>query len=240
MKLALSVLLFATATATATAAPAAEPRVVLSDVYAAVELDAAGSIKSVQVQGELPGAMASAVEANVRRLKFTVPSKDGRPVAARTFVRMQTCAQKVGSDYQLSMGYRTQGPMPLQLTTPEYPSEALRAGVSAEYRYVTQVNPDGSVSLSELTRTGRDKRYDREFRRAIQRWVQAQHYRPESVAGSPIGTRLAGSNSFNIGARPQAASDPGLGARDCAEALERSAAASRLARPLDSPTSANP
>jgi len=238
MKLALPVLLLAAATATA--ASAAEPRVVLSDAYAAVELDAAGSVESVQVQGELPGAMASAVEANVRRLKFTPPSRDGRPVSARTFVRMQTCAEKVGSDYRLSMRFRTQGPMPLQPTPPEYPIEALRAGVSAEYRYVTQVNPDGSVSLAELTRTGRDKSYDREFRRAIQRWAQAQHYRPESVAGTAIGTRLAGSNSFNIDARPQAAADPGPDPRDCAEALERSAAESRLATPLDSPTSASP
>jgi hypothetical protein len=124
--------------------------------------------------------------------------KDGHPVAGVTYVSQDACAAQVDGAYQLAVKFTGNGPSLKQLYVPRYPETALRGHEAANYSVEYDVAPDGSVAMHAATRTDGSRRFSKDFTKAIQLWVEAQHFAPEQLAGEPVGTRITTEVEFSL------------------------------------------
>jgi hypothetical protein len=202
----LLVLAFAIAAGLAAPAPAADPAggkiVLLRGNESRVEVGADGRVLAVQSDPALPAVVADALAANIRKIAFAPPVKDGKAVPGVTFVWQDACAAPAdGGAYRLAVRLTGNGPSLKQRYAPRYPVDALRAREAATWRVEYDVAPDGSVALHAATRTSGGRRFNDQFTQVIKSWVEAQDFIPEQLAGEPVGTRITTEVEFTFAER---------------------------------------
>jgi hypothetical protein len=125
------------------------PGVVLVSTESRVEVDATGAVVAVEPRTELPAAVAEALAADIRHLRFAPPTIDGRAVAGVTYVRQDACAAPDNGVYRLATRFRGNGPLQVTHPFPKYPKEAQMAGASAVIRVSYRVLPSGATELHD-------------------------------------------------------------------------------------------
>ena len=157
-----------------------------------VTVDASGAITAVEPPAQFGVAVAGAIEAQVRKLRFEAPVVDGKAVPGATWVHLSACTAPVGDAYRLALKFRGNGPalLPSERPAPIYPYTASRAGVNAKYEVAMRVAPDGSAAMERATVVSGAKRYGREFEEALATWVEGMRFGVEAVDGKPVGAQL--------------------------------------------------
>jgi hypothetical protein len=67
------------------------------------------------------------------------------------------------------------------------------------------IDVDGETRLIDITRTAGGKSYDGDFREALEAWVGAMHFRPETLDGQPVATLVSDEVDFALAANPHKA-----------------------------------
>jgi hypothetical protein len=164
-----------------------------------VEVGADGRVIAVQSDPALPPAVAAALADNIRKVAFAPPVKDGHAVPGVTYVWQDACAAPVDGAYRMAVKFRGNGPSLVQRLFPRYPHDAMMAREHAEWVAEFDVQPDGSVKLHDAKRIhGSNRRFDGSFREMITQWIEAQRFRPEELAGTPVGTRMSTQVEFGV------------------------------------------
>lgn len=217
------------------AAPPAAPRgLLLISAESRVEVDREGKVAAVAADAELPAAVNDALASNIRRMRFAPPMKDGHAVAGVTYVSQDACAAPENGAYRFAVRYRGNGPSPVQKVVPRYPRDAQLAGQVADWKVSYDVLPDGSVRLHQAVRQhGTSRRFDPQFRSAIDAWIGAMRFRPEFLDGQAVGTRIASDVEFRLGRPGRAETSNAPDARMARAARNDSCAAAIAARDGD-------
>jgi hypothetical protein len=186
-------------------APAGEaaPQAVLFAAQSRIEVDATGAVTAVAPTPGLPEAVNAALANNLRSLRFTPAMKDGRAVGGVTYARQEACAIPDGGNYRLAVKFFGNGPGGLEggdkASAPRYPSEALRAGASAEVKLVYVVGPDGSIAVESAELAKGRSRYTKDFIAASRDWLEGRQASPESLDGQAVATRVETTVKYTLG-----------------------------------------
>lgn len=88
----------------------------------------------------------------------------------------------------------TAGPMPrlIHAPPPDYPRDALRAGVSGDVLIRIDVGTDGTPSSMEILRSSRNRSLDRAALQAVRQW----RFAPATRDGVPVATSVQQTVSF--------------------------------------------
>lgn len=158
---------------------------------AKVSISAAGEVTGVEPDPSLSPALQRSVRDEVLRYRFEPPTQAGQPVAGTTYVSLGGCAVPDGSGYKASLAYKGAGPQVEggMLPPPRYPERAYMNGAETDAVVTYIVQPDGSATLERIDQKGRT-RWKREFDKTLEQWVGTLRYQPETLAGTPVRTRL--------------------------------------------------
>jgi hypothetical protein len=229
----------APALASATAPP--KPALVMLVTQSRVEVDATGQVTAIQTTPALQPAAAAVVEGNLRKMRFAPPMKNGQPVAGVTYASQEACAAPEGNVYRFAVKYRGNGPGLQQRVFPIYPRDAERRGAESSWKVNLVVGIDGRATLVDATRTDGGKNLDRDFRRALETWVEAMRFHPEELDHQAVATRLEQTVLFTLDGpqyrlgSPELAKAQAEANESCAIALQKGDAPERRVTALDSP-----
>jgi hypothetical protein len=138
-------LAFTLLASTASAAPKTE---YVLDVKGTLEVGPDGAVRTYAIDGETDVGTNKAVAAAVANWRFRPVVRDGKPVIARTTMRLHLQAIPTGHDtFQLRLTSASFGD-PVKLNNrraPRYPDAAGRAGLGARVLLVLDVGSDGAV-----------------------------------------------------------------------------------------------
>jgi len=158
-------------------------------------IDEQGAVKRYQLDDGLAPVLAGLVQRNVESWRFEPVVVDGRPVVARTRMRLALLARDRGDgDYVLkveSVGFGERKPRPGQ-APPRYPKDALRAGVEARVILTLRVDAEGNVVdalpyQTSLSKKGHEARLRKLFEDVSLEAVRGWKYQPgEEVGGVPV------------------------------------------------------
>jgi hypothetical protein len=219
----------------------AKPALVMLVTQSRIEVDATGQVTAIETTPALKPDAAAVVEGNLRKIRFAPPLKDGQPVAGVTYASQEACAAPDGNAYRFAVKYRGNGPGLQQRVFPVYPRDPERAGIESSWKLDILVGTDGRASVVKAMRTDGGKRYEHDFRAALQAWVAAMRFQPEELDHQPVATRLEQSVSFTLsGPRyrlgsPELAQAQAEANQSCAIALQKGDAPERRVVALDSP-----
>lgn len=148
------ILSLSTITAVATTpANKTEPELELG-VTGDIEIDRDGSVRDYRVTSELAPALQRVVEKHVRTWAFEPIEVDGRPMIAKTAVRLQLRAEPTDDDYRLLVEHVSFGEArSAQTTRPRYPRDAVRAGVGARVLLQVRIDALGNVVAAHAYQT---------------------------------------------------------------------------------------
>lgn len=181
---------------------AAEPMVF--DASARIEVDAAGKVTAVEPASSLSPALQALVRQHLATYRFEPPVQSGVAVSGTTFVSLGGCAVPTGSDYDVSLAYRGNGPRLAgggMLPAPRYPPAAYRNGAEAEARLTYIVEVDGSTTLERIDYAGA-QRQKPVFDETLAEWLAGLRFEPERVAGQPVRTRMEVPVEFSLHGGP--------------------------------------
>lgn len=117
------------------------------DVAGEIGIDRQGAVYDYNISSILTQELKAVVDKAVRQWTFEPVLRDGKPVYAKSGMRMTLAALPVANGYQLRienlrfLGQRRTKKM----DPPRYPSDAMRAGVSAMVLVALRIAPDGEV-----------------------------------------------------------------------------------------------
>jgi len=150
---------------------------------------------------ELGEAINSALAANIRKLRFEPPQKDGRAVSAVTYVRQDACAAPDGAGFRLAVRYRGNGPSSSGSPPPMIPHGVGHGrNFQATYQVTFQVDAGGSAHLESVALASGQRDSKKELEQAISDWVAGMHYQTEQLDGQPVATRISYPIKFMVGA----------------------------------------
>ena len=133
------------ATAVFAATPANKPELEIG-VTGDIEIDRDGSVLDYRVTSDTAPALQRVIEKHVRAWAFEPVEVDGKPVIAKTAVRLRLRAVPTEDDYRLqvedvSFGEARAGNTP----PPRYPVDAVRARIGAKVLLQVRLDPRGRV-----------------------------------------------------------------------------------------------
>jgi hypothetical protein len=190
------------ALAVAAPKPAPAPGLVLIETESRIEIDAAGNVVAVRTTPELPAHVAAVVDGNLRKMRFTPGTKDGRAVAGVTYAWQEACAAPEGDASRFAVKFLGNGPSLDRTVVPVYPRDAERRGVTAKWKVTYTIDTLGKGHFVSATRLDDGERAEHDFRASITRWVETMKFQPELVDGQPVATQMTGEVHFVLSGRP--------------------------------------
>jgi hypothetical protein len=190
--------------ATTAVAGAEEAKVAAFNTQVQVEIAADGQAHATSIDRRLPDALRGPIERQVEKWRFAPPQLNGHAVAATTYVRLTAClVPSEGDAVRLAVAYSGHGPgsdPKPEFLAPRYPVAALRGGVSANLQLQYVVQGDGKTVLekvdfdSPISSAAR-----RGFEDSARQWLKGQRFKPESIDGTQVATRMQMPMNFSIG-----------------------------------------
>ena len=202
LSLLLSSLLLCALSATAHGAP--EPLKADFDVVAAI--DANGRVTGLEFGDDtLHPAIRAPLERAMRGWEFEPAQVDGVAAPSLTHLSITVLAEPVDDDgdaYALRVTRASNGPAIESGPPPKYPLAAIRSHTSARLLLDVAFDARGRVIAASLAsveaRRGSKRSVDLLVRESLQS-VRDWTFRPEQVAGQPVGARIQVPISFCVG-----------------------------------------
>lgn len=168
-----------------------------------VEVSAAGAPVKVEAPVEFPEVVRHFIEKRVASWQYQPAMQDGVPAMAVTYVRVGVCALPIDAGYRMGLDFKGNGPAIVGSTSwllpPRYPKELMMAGVEGVFQVNYSIQADGSARLDEIeAQSGVSRAHLKQFRSALTAWVEGFRYRPESVNGISIATKMSVPVSFSL------------------------------------------
>ena len=178
-----------------------------------VQIAPDGHVSDYRLTSELAPGVAQLVDHNVRGWQFEPVLVDGKPVIAKTHVRLRLHAEpsaQGGDQYRVRIdhvdfGGPKQSP---KIHPPRYPEEAVRAHLGARVLLALKIDEQGGVADVQPYQTSLDARAASEaeaeswrhvFERACVAAARRWHFDvAETVNGKPIGTSLIVPLEFSL------------------------------------------
>ncbi|KAF1718862.1 energy transducer TonB [Pseudoxanthomonas wuyuanensis] len=186
------------------------------DVTGHIEIGPDGGLHAFELDKGLSPPIERLVEQSLRRWQFEPVAVDGRPVIARTRLRLTLSAEKVAEGYQLKVekAWFGEPTRTSKLAAPRYPVEAARANLGAKVILVLRLDADGNVvdahpeqtSLSAVAKNERSAEQWRAlFEKASLAAARSWKYGiTEAVDGAPVATSsVRVPVTFTIGSSPE-------------------------------------
>lgn len=180
--------------------PANKPELELG-VTGDIEIDRDGSVRDYRVTSELAPALQRVVEKHVRTWAFEPIEIDGKPVIAKTAVRLQLRAEPTDDDYRLLVEHVSFGEARSARTTPpRYPRDAVRARVGARVLLQVRIDAQGNVVAAHAYQTSlaaagltdaKARKWREVFERASLDAVTSWKYEPSEVVGGQSAEQTA-------------------------------------------------
>ena len=181
-------------------APAAEkvPLEYSLGIAGELVIDPQGKVKTYAMDDGLAQPLASLVQRNVEQWTFEPIVVDGKPVTAKTRMRLGLLAQPRGDDYELRVEYVYFGDAKPRgkSVPPRYPRPALLAGVQARVVVMAKVDAEGNVLdahayQSSVSVKRSEQRWRKAFAEASVAAALASKYEPtDEIAGRRVGNTL--------------------------------------------------
>lgn len=132
-----------------------------------------GTVSDIKLQAGkgLTAEVSALVEKRVRAWRFEPILVDGKPVAAKTRLRLDLRAEPVAAGYRLrvnGMGFGTPVRDSSRMQPPEYPAEARQAGLEARVTLVVTLDAAGNVADAAIGSTSLSVRGSP---RVLSRWA---------------------------------------------------------------------
>lgn len=135
-----------------------------------IEIGPDGNLHTYRLDEGITPAVEQAVAQNLRSWSFEPITVDGRPVIAKTRMRLNLSAEKIAEGYQLRVEnvwfgepYRTS-----RVTPPRYPVAAARANLGARVLLVLKLDASGNVTDVHVEQTSLSAKAKDE--RSAERW----------------------------------------------------------------------
>ncbi len=184
----------ATALSLPAAGIAAPPATIDLHLSADVTVDVDGRIQSLQwtEQQGLQAAVAQRIEGAIRGWEFEPGKVNGKAAETRTALGVHVVASDTPDGrVLLRFAKAATGPRKTAMVPPRYPEAGVRAGVSAKVVMTVDVAADGSVTVAESRFEGsKGTRGRAAFLQATEKAVQAWTFRPETVGGHGVASRV--------------------------------------------------
>lgn len=171
---------------------------------ASVAIDEGGRVQDLRWDeaSKLDAAIADTLTPMVSGWEFTPATADGRPASTSTGLLVEVEVEPLddGRAKVRVVNART-GPIVSSARPPSYPTDAVRAGVSASLQVVVEVGADGAPVVRDVAYEGSDgaDRHRDAFiastRKALTRWT----FHPEVVAGQAVQAPVSIPVEFCIG-----------------------------------------
>lgn len=182
------------------------------DATGTIEIGPDGQVVRHQLDKGQPAAIEQALARNIGQWRFEPIVVDGKPVIARTRMRLAIEAlPTVSEDYQLrirGVWFGEPGRSAHDMRPPPYPRDAVYAGIGAKVVLVLQLDGQGKVqqvhaeqvSLDRLTRSeSQAERWRGMFARtSIETAARWKFNISETLAGQPIGTSVRVPVTFSL------------------------------------------
>jgi hypothetical protein len=185
------------------------------DVTGHIEIGPDGGLHMLELDKGLSPSIERLVEQNLRQWQFEPVTVDGRPVIARTRLRLMLSAEKVEEGYQLRVekAWFGEPTRTSKLTAPRYPVEAARANLGARVFLVLKLDADGNVidahpEQTSLSAIARDEKSAQKWRAMFEKasLAAAKSWKydiTEAVEGAPVAmSSVRVPVTFTIGSPP--------------------------------------
>lgn len=183
------------------------------NVRGGIEIGPEGRITAHSLRGKVSPFVRDLIAKQLQQWQFQPVEIDGRPVIAKTKLRLALSAELQGEDrYRLTIRdvWFGEPERAHRMSPPEYPAEALRAGIGAKVVLVLKLDGEGKVldafaRQTSLTHSGREKivqgwrkRFEDVSLRAAKRWrfvpgEQVNGVAVEAYVAVPVVFSMAGS-----------------------------------------------
>lgn len=181
------------------------------DLTGDIRIGPDGVVRDYRLQTELPPVVAKAVDNNVHTWKFKPILIDGKPVIAKTTMRLSLHAEPAqGDTYTLKVVAVSFGdPKPSRgtMTAPQYPRDAVYARLGAKVSLALKIDARGNVTDVWPEQVSLDKRapeavaarWRRLFEKASVGAAKNWKYDPtEVIDDQPVGTIVRTSILFRV------------------------------------------
>jgi TonB family protein len=162
----------------------------------AAEIDPSGRVIGAELNDEdVPPVFADAVETLVKQWRFNPARVNGLPVTVTTMLQAQVLVNDDRRRPTMTARYLSHGAEVLthRALPPSYPEDAIGARASAEVALMVTVSAGGEpaqIALHSLKMDVDNKGLARQFEKAAIKTVQRWEFRPETLAGQPVASRL--------------------------------------------------
>ena len=138
------------------------------EVYGDIQIGPDGLVREYTLKTRLMSMLADTVDRSVRAWKFVPIEVEGKPVIAKTRMRLVLMAKPIQDDQyalQVQQVFFGQPEYQQRMAPPYYPPQAARANVGAKVTLVLRLDPEGRVvdiwpEQTSLTASGDGKRAD--------------------------------------------------------------------------------
>jgi TonB family protein len=193
--------------------PAADRSTLTLDVTGELGIDQRGAVYECKIDTMLTPEVKQVVETAMRQWKFAPVLRDGKPVYARTGVRMALLAEPVDNGYRLRIDkLRFIGSREArQMVPPRYPRDAMRVGIGARVLVAMRIDAAGrvldtaavesaliGVRGSERVQAAWRKRFEKSSVEAAQQW---QFQPADTAAGDAPETTIIVPVTYYVGER---------------------------------------
>jgi hypothetical protein len=181
------------------AEPADAAKPLLFGAQSRIEVDAEGKVVAIEAAPGLPAAVNTALEQNLRKLRFEPATKDGRAVGGVTYARQEACAIPEGGQYRMAVKFLGNGPGYAEgggrLAAPRWPTSGPTTG-PVEVKLVYRVGPDGEITVESTDLVSGRNRVAQDFVSASRQWLDGRRGKPEFLDGQPVSTRMSTTVKF--------------------------------------------
>ena len=171
-------------------------KVVTFNATVRVDVDAAGKPVKIEAQQNLPLEIREYLEKRVATWQYQPAKADGVAVPATTYVQVAACAipTPAGNGFTLAADFQGNGPRTRGgelLQPPEYPTQARRRRLDAEFVLVLDIGVDGKVSINRIEKAEISRGAGSlEFEFELRRWAKTLRFDPERFAGNAVAGKI--------------------------------------------------
>lgn len=165
-----------------------------------IEIAPDGSLHTYQLDKGLSPAVEQLVEKNLRQWRFEPITVEGRPVIARTRLRLMLSAEEIADGYQLRVEnvWFGEPTRTSKMRPPQYPAQAAYAGLGARVILVLRLDASGKVidvhpEQTSLGAIAKNEKQAEEWRGVFEKVSVAAARRwkfdvTEVIGGAPVET----------------------------------------------------
>jgi len=172
----------------------------------ALDIDVQGHVSHVALPDSVPTPFVVPLQEAARRWTFKAPVRNGVPVTARTYGRVQLLLVQQDKDhYGMKIDCLSNGPSLTFTHNPGYPPEMVRDRVEGTVTMSAVVQPDGRVTDiqlkdAKLSQHGvvRTHHAAEVFARVLRESMRTMLAKPEWVDGKPVATAIVLPMSFGL------------------------------------------